>query len=200
MLYKDVTQIFHEGKDNIININEKKDKNKITEKNMLLNTRNESLYYPDSVVCLIDKENAYILPATEIKKYYKKGKIIKKPDEVFLVENWFITGNTEESLELVDKQSEKYVVNENLPIQKGDDPITILAKDIINEVSPFIVNLTGKTNKRWIRDRINNIKKNSISPKMFIQLCNNLNLHVKMEVYSDDPDVFDGGTFERKLI
>lgn len=178
---------------------ENKDKAGIKE-DLLLNTRTEQIKSKDEMSCIYTEDGeCYLFPKNEDEKYIsKKGKVSRLPKDVYLIDNWLRTSSSD--TDILKMVGDDYVITDKFHPAGGDDELTLLAKNVMNQVIPIVIKIQGKSDKTWLDARMKEIEKNSISAKMFLQLCQTLNLHVDMRVYREE---FEGEEFieqKRKLI
>lgn len=168
---------------------------------LLLNTRTEKILESKELICIkTDEGDVYLIPKYDEEKYIsEKGNIIDLPKDIYMLENWLRTSSSPDS-EILKMVGYDYVITNKFEYSGGDSEITILAKNVMNQIIPMVIKIQGKSDKTWLDARVKEIENNTISAKMFLLLCKMLNLHVDIRVYREG---FEGEPFEeqnRKII
>ena len=188
LIIKDASKVLRKDDNRKVYVDEDRGGN-LDRNTKLLNTRKEGLYSPNNLSALVTNTGVeYIVPQRDLKKYTSGGLITSPPDEGWEAINWLRTSTRESAVMIRDE----FVVHEKFDSHHKDTPITRTAKRALNPHIPLTFRVESKDDKRRIKERIKEIRNNSISEKQFFNLMKLCGFKVHMTVWRKTMDREEG--------
>lgn len=154
----------------------------VPEDKILMNRRREGTYEQYNLSYIKTTDNEYLVPVDMLSDFVTSDNDIHDiPDESWEISNW-IAVSLRKSTEMV---GDEYVVNEEFPILPDDEPLVKLAKKTINHNLPQTFRVRSRSDRRRVRERINEIKNNRLSAKQFFKLMRTMEKQVRVVVDCD---------------
>jgi hypothetical protein len=171
----------------------------IDENTRLMNQKREGNFKASGLTAIIsDSEEEFLVPKSIEDKYISSGILTERPEDSWKTKNWFVL-DISESAGLV---RDKFVVREKFNFHHKDEPLVRLAKRIINDEldkrGSLVFDVKSTSDKRRIRERFKEIKKNELSSKQFFKLMESMAINVDITAWTADVGRSEG--FSEKII